>query len=480
MVRGAVAALALAPVAHAAAQALPYLPTGDVRLRHEVQLAVDEGRLPLGTTWPIPTRDIPEDARTTFRSTLQPGSGDDAGWFASAAAQPTRLRTYSDTPRENGEVGLQAGWAAGDYAGGAFRVAYAIDPQDGKHLRFDDTYAGWRFGNWWATAGWQQRWWGPGHDGSLILSNNARPMFQLALERAEARPPEWSWLKWLGPYRWTTFMGKLEEGQSGFPHPLVWGLRATVRPFDKGFELGLSRTAQWCRPGVCDLSAFKDVVLGRDNQGENVAANQEPGNQLAGFDFRWKLPIGVPLAVYWQMNGESIDNKDWRPRKQTQLVGFETWARPVDGGGSWRAFVEYAGTTCGDIGFRSGNDPIYGCAYESGVFTEGYRRRGRVIGHSVERDARLYTVGGLYADTRGRTWELRLRTGELNRGATQGNLANNTVSPVKADLWNAEAKVTGRWKRFTYDFGVGTEYRDRIDRDPTIVGRAFLNVSAPW
>jgi hypothetical protein len=485
LVRGAAAVpvfafvFAAVPVERAGAQALPYLPAGDARLRHEVQLQVDEGTMPLGTTWPISSLDVPKDDRESLRSTLQPGSGKDAGWFVNGAVKPTRLRTFDDTPRENGEVGLQSGWAVDDYAGGVFRFAYAFDPQDDKPIRLDDTYVAWRVGNWWATAGYQERWWGPGHDGSLILSNNARPMLQVGLDRAVARAPEWSWLKWIGPYRWSTFMGRQEKGQSGFPHPLFWGIRASARPFNGGLEIGLTRTAQWCRPNVCGFGAFKDVVLGRDNQGENIAANLEPGNQLAGYDFRWKVPGRVPAAIYYQGNGESIDNRNWRPRILTQLIGAETWGE-LSGGASWRAFVEFAGTACGEIGSSRGG-PTFNCAYENGVFTGGYRRLGRVIGHSAERDARLYTLGGLYADTNGRTWELRLRKADLNRGAVGAALPSNTVLPVAGELWNAEAKVSGMLHGFSYDFGVGVDRLDRVDRTSTTVeGRAFLNVGRPW
>jgi hypothetical protein len=481
--RGARAALvlvsAVVPAASALAQALPYLPTGDVRLRHEAQMAVDAGRMPLGTTWPISTRDVPESERATLRSTLQPGSGADAGWFVNGAAEPTMLRTFADTPRENGEIGVQAGWAAGDYAGGVIRLSYAIDPEDDKTFRYDDSYVAWRFGNWWATAGAQERWWGPGHDGSLILSNNARPMLQVALDRAEARAPEWSWLKWVGPYRWTTFMGALESDHSGFPNPLVWGLRLNFRPFDSGLEVGLSRTAQWCRPGVCDLNAFGDVLFANDNQGENVAAEDEPGNQLAGFDVRYRLPVDLPLAVYWQLNGESIDNGNFRPRQQTQLFGAETWSRPTDGGGSWRAFVEYAGTACGDIGF-SGDETTFWCAYENGTFLDGYRYRGRVIGHSAERDARVYTVGGLYASPSGRTWEFRARHADLNRGAVGFESPSNTVATTATDLWNAEVRVSGRFQSVSYEIGFGVDRLDPGGASAEFNGRAFVSISAPW
>ena len=38
-------------------------------------------------------------------------------------------------------------------------------------------------GNWSIAASTQDRWWGPGWDGSIILSNNARPIPSLTLDR---------------------------------------------------------------------------------------------------------------------------------------------------------------------------------------------------------------------------------------------------------------------------------------------------------
>ena len=39
----------------------------------------------------------------------------------------------------------------------------------------DGSYIAARLGNWSASFGQVERWWGPGWDGSLILSTNARP-----------------------------------------------------------------------------------------------------------------------------------------------------------------------------------------------------------------------------------------------------------------------------------------------------------------
>jgi hypothetical protein len=459
----------------ARADALPFLPPGDERLRHLVQIEADEGRVPLSTSWPIPTLDLPEAERGTLHSLQQPGTGADAGWFIAGAVKPDPIRTYDDTPREVGEAGLQAGWAAGDYAGGVFRMSFALKPADGMKYRFDDSYVAWRFGNWWVSAGQQERWWGPGHDGSLILSNNARPLPSIGIDRASAKAPEWGWLKWVGPYRWSTFMGRFENGRVDFPHPLLWGLRLTFRPFDSGLEVGFSRTAQWCRPGVCGLTAFKDVVLGHDNRGENVSTNQEPGNQEAGGDIRWHLG-SLPTAIYFQVNGESIDNRRWVPRHLTHLVGWEWWSHPKERG-SWRVFAEFAGTTCGEWGLQSTDRAEPDCAYNNGLFTGGYYFRGRVLGDSLQGDGRILTLGGLYLDSADRSWDLRVRRGELN---AYGGSTLNTLAFVPTGLWSVAAKIDGRFHRITYSVGAGVDQRTPQGGERTNDGRVFVSVSAPW
>lgn len=472
----ALATAALLP-GRGAADALPFLAPGDARVRHLVQLEADEGNVPLSTTWPIPTLDLPESARTTLYSLQQPGTSADAGWFLSGAAKPNDLRTFDETPREKGEVGVQGGWAAGNYAGGVLRLSVAIKPQDGMHYRFDDSYASWRFGNWWVTLGEQQRWWGPGWDGSLILSNNARPMPSISLDRASAAPFATKWLSWIGPWRLTTFLGRGEFHDPVFTHPMLWGLRVAFRPL-RDLELGGSRTAQWCRVRVCGLHAFGDVLLGKDNGGVNIQTSSEPGNQEIGWDLRWRLGAW-PAAFYYQENGETVDARNPllpRPRQTTDLVGFEFWS-PTKGAGGWRTFAEWAGTTCGEFSFAASDRPYYNCAYNNSLIYWGYYYRNRVIGDSLQGDGRMLTVGGLYIDSHERIWEMRVRKARLNRA---GLSYLNTLSPVAADLWNFETKVDGHLSGLTYSFGVGADRLSPADGQRRTSGRVFLTLSAAW
>ncbi len=207
-------------------------------------------------------------------------------------------------------------------------------------MRLDGSYVAGKFGNWIVTLGAQDRWWGSGWEGSLILSNNARPVPAIALDRAVSEPFETKWLSWIGPWRLTTFMGRMEGDREDYDHPLLYGMRISARPLD-GLEISVERTAQWCGEGrSCTWDDFWNLFLGNDNAGENVAAEDEPGNQLASWDIRWASPIGDwNYAIYDQHTGETIDNKIPRPYRSMDLFGIETWGDSRSDGSSWRAGI---------------------------------------------------------------------------------------------------------------------------------------------
>ena len=77
------------------------------------------------------------------------------------------------------------------------------DPDDGDELRarrFARHRAVGQLAD--LSANTLDRWWGPAHEGSLILSNNARPMpTRHGRARRRRAPSRSSWLSWLGPWR---------------------------------------------------------------------------------------------------------------------------------------------------------------------------------------------------------------------------------------------------------------------------------------
>ncbi len=321
------------------------------------------------------------------------------------AAKPIELRTFESTPRSEGELDLAASWMSDRFAVN-LEATGAANPSDGKHVRADGSYLGVNVANFMISAGYQERWWGPGWEGSLILSNNARPMLAFTIERNYSDPFKSRLLHWIGPWRASLVFAQMESHRTDFDKTRFFAARVTFKPL-KQLEIGLSRSAQWCgesRP--CGAHDFWELLIGHDN---NQPLNQQPGNQLAGYDVRW-ASSKLPVALYGQAIGE--DEAGYLPSKFLGLLGAESWFALA--GGTLRAHFEYADTACE----FTRQHPQFNCAYEHSIYTAGYRYYGRSVGHSLDSDGRMYSLSALWTDAKGRSWQLLARRSDLNRDAT--------------------------------------------------------------
>jgi hypothetical protein len=457
--------LLLASVRLAAADA-GWFETGDVLLRNDLLLLNDAGviRLPV-TQWPLPRAAVVyaiENGKQHFainsavlsalarvKALLAGKRGAHVG-VSVTGGNAGLWRDFATPGRENFETVARAAWEGNRFSG-ALAVTAAVDPEDGQEVRFDGSQVTMQLGNWLVSANALERWWGPGHEGSLILSNNARPMPTVMIERAEARPFESRWLKWLGPWRFHFGISRMEDHRQDIDRPLFMAWRVTIMPF-KDIELGFSRTAQFCGKQLeCNLKVFGNLLAGNDNVGIDATPENEPGNQLAGFDIRWNSPIGnFPYAVYSQMIGE--DESSYLPVKYLSQFGVETW-KPFASGGIMQVFAEYSTTTCSA---HTARGPYYNCAYNQGRFdVEGYRYRARVIGYPSDRDAENWSVGGNYTDEGGAVWSAALRKSRLNRDDFDD--VNNTVSHVPANYLSAELGWKGQLQDEALTFILGAQ-----------------------
>jgi hypothetical protein len=446
----AAAAAAMSLLGTRFANAEPWIAPGDELLRHDLQLLADRGivRGPL-MTWPLSWGDISRDvakfaAVTTLNAAEQAALArvrERASHEARAqpmqphlrlalGSDPRTLRTFEYTPREDAEVEAGVQWT-GLHMSYRLQVSGVDGADDGDSVRADGSYVGAATGNWMFALGLMDRWWGPGWDGSLILSSNARPIPALSVNRNYSDPFALPVLRLLGPWSASILMGQLEH-DAVVPDALFFGARFDFRP-TTGLEIGISRTAQWCGEGrPCDAGTFWELLTGNDNNGGNgITPANDPGNQLAGVDWRWSAGShGWPVALYGQMIGE--DEANGLPSRYIGQAGVETWGRLVALRGNFRVHVEYADTAAA---FYE-SPPRFDYAYEHYIYQEGYRYKGRPIGHSLDNDGRLLSVGGLLTQDNGHGWNVLLQVADLNRG---GGLDNrNTVSKVPANLYDLE------------------------------------------
>ncbi len=442
----------------------------DARIHDDLQLLSDRAviRAPLGS-WPLPLAEL---ERILDSVSTEP-TGDAAatqalgnlralrdrlslpGWhgdYRVSVGDPARLRGAVDTARENNELQLSGTYST-TRVGATLSATAVTLPADGQKLRLDGSHLTSQLGNWLLSANELDRLWGPSGESSLILSNNARPMPALSLDRARSTASTLPVLRWFGPWRLTALIAQMDQNRKDVAHPIFMGLRVAAQPLP-GLDLGLSRTFQLCGANRrCSPKTFWDALIGHDNVGAiggNVSAADQPGNQLAGWDIRAASPWqAVPLAYYVQMIGE--DQKNLRPTSRLSQHGLEAWWS-WQSGASLRAYFEYVDTVCGSNSGRQ----LFNCAYTNNVFNQdGYRYRGRVIGHSADADSLLRVVGMRFHDTNNRTWGIRFRTGTLNRDG--GFDPNHSTSKVASHYQSVDWSLRGPWREGEFQLQLGHE-----------------------
>jgi hypothetical protein len=467
------AAVAVTLLAALSAMAGPVAEPGDVALRHDIQVLADYGAItgPV-TTWPIswdslradleavkaddvvlPNAVIPTFERILARARLETSRGEHAFRATVAIAEkPVNIRPFSNVPREDAEIGAAYSWANERFSVD-LNVSGVDNPADGDDIRADGSQVAVELGNWSAAISTMDRWWGPGWDGSLILSNNARPIPAITFGRNQTRAFESRWLSWIGPWDLDVIWGQLEKDRF-VPNARFFGMRMNFRPI-RGLEIGVSRSAQWCGQGrPCGFDTFLDLLLGRDNVGDaGTTPENEPGNQMAGFDARWtNLWFGSPVSLYGQMIGE--DEAGGFPSRYLAQFGIEG-SGITRGQISYRWFAEIAGTSC-DVVKR---EVLYNCAYRNSIYRSGYTYNKRIVGHGLDNDARVVSAGLILVSRSGDLWQAIGRAGDLNR---VGLDANHSVATEPQDLLSLDLQHSRSTRLGRFDIGIGYEQREIV------------------
>jgi hypothetical protein len=467
--------LLLVFVPFGAAVAGPWVTTGDSALRSDIQILADAGHIMSPTmVWPMSWGDIMaglDDTKGDWsavelaaltRVQKRMREETQTGYLrltahAAVAENPIQIRTFEDTPREKGEVGIGLEYT-GNWWAMNLQGQWIDDPFDGDEWRADGSYLGIALGNWMLSAAAMDRWWGPGWQGSLILGNNARPIPAITLERNLTTPFETKWLSWIGNWDLSIMYGLLEK-ERVVPEAHYFAMRLDFRP-TKNLQVGLSRAALWCGDGQpCDADAFIDVLFRGDN------GDSDP-NQLGGFDLRWSGKAWtVPYALYTQWIGEDYAN--FFPTAWLGLFGGEVWGFS-DSIGTWRTYLEWSDTECGFRFYnsvRGDDDRRPGCAYNHQTYQTGYRYKGRAIGHSFDGDSSVFTLGGTLSTRADNAWVASMAIGNLNRRSARPSTTAQNKTRYRAinlthrrPLWVGELQAG-----LGYDYRKDTVTGNKID-----------------
>ena len=421
------------------ATAEPFLAPHNPFLRHEIRLLQDEGILNSTiNSWPLNLGGFKSEkndqqwGHDLLGDKMQRENR--SGWNSiqsSIGISDDRItsRSFGNQPRGSFTTGVETSWMNDRFAARLSLLAlYGVENdwkgRKDEGLELDGSYIAARLGNWSASLGKVDRWWGPGWDGSLILSTNARPIPAISLDRRIAEPFENKFLSWIGPWSFHSFIGRMEEERT-VPNPYLWGIRIDVNPtILDGLEVGMFRMMQLGGEGRPEgLSTWVDAFLSQDNVGANSRyqdKSKEPGNQLAGIDIRWR-PWEAPFAIYGQVVGEDEDK--FLPNALMFQYGIEFWYDLPNG--TARIFVEYADLTStwwtDDLNTRN-------VTYNHTIYHDGYRYRGRPVGHWADTDSQVLTFGGLLLMNDGIGWGTIIRQGDINEDGIGKNSVSQSVA----------------------------------------------------
>ncbi|MCH8544974.1 MAG: capsule assembly Wzi family protein [Alcanivorax sp.] len=408
------------------AHSRPWIEPGDIRARHSLQWLADRGCIaaPI-TSWPVMWADVspalgndaPEYCRNSmawrylrFERDYHASGNARVSLRAAGASREPLFRDFGGGAREKAEIGARLEVMSGDVAIG-IAPSYARDPRDGDRLRLDGSYLAGNLGNWVLGAGAIDRWWGPGWHSSAILSDNARPVPGVWVNRRRSTAPEHSWLRWIGPWNLVLFAGQLES-ERAIEDAKLLGARLTVRPI-QALEIGFVRTAQWGGEGRRQsFRSLGECAIGKSNgETDGFAVGDDPCNQLAGVDFRLGVPVAeTTMGFYGQVIGE--DEAGYLPAKLFGLLGVDLGTRL--GGTEQRFYAEFTDTQAGTFS----SEKRANVAFEHTTYQTGYRFNGRNIASTWESDARVVTLGVSQFFRDGSDISVTLSRAELNRDGT--------------------------------------------------------------
>ena len=469
-------------------QASPWAAVGDMQLRNDVEILARHGVIsgPVNT-WPISWKQITRNLSRTAEMDLPPYvrlavmrvKEKIPGKFRTAVRiqatnNPAIVRGFATTARNDLDADATLEYNNSD-SGTTIHIQGGYRKGNGEdYTHLDGSYLSQDMGNWSAYAGAFDRWWGPGRESTLIMSNNARPMPSVGLRRIEPKAFETKWLSWMGPWQWDMFVAKMEKDRH-IPNALFVGMRLSFEPIEN-FEVGLSRTLQLCGEGrVCNFKSWMHGLIGfgdLDNFGDTKEdILNQPGNQLASLDFAYSFSVKDDINIKLYFEGTAEDLVIVLPYTYARLAGVTFYGPYGDAGSHWRITTEASDTT-GSLAWLYGHHRK-GVLYNHFIYKTGYRYKGRTIGHSLDSDSQLFSISTSYTTPDNWKFQLKYQRAKIN----VDGIGRNTVSVPTKNIDIFEASVQG-------NFGFGNlkvDLRHASDGIPALGNDgSFMSIGVNW
>ncbi|HEY0265935.1 MAG TPA: capsule assembly Wzi family protein [Rhizomicrobium sp.] len=427
--------------------ASPWAEVGDGQLRTDIELLAAAGVIDGVTThWPLPWKSLvqalarhslagqPLAVQDAARRVLDKAQAENApGLSASVSADATNRTSvvYGFDGMGRGEGQGQLSLAMnGDLFSGRIALGGITQNFRGNTTKLmpEGTYFSASLGGALVYAGYLDHWWGPGEISALSLSNNARPMPQVGIERSETSASSWPVLRWLGPWQAEFLLGYL-DGPRIQPDTYYSAARLTIHPLS-GFEAAISRTEEFCGEGH-NCVPIRDYFQFSNNPDSTNHTN----DQLT-FDFKYSHTLaGVPFQAYMQLMNEDYS---WFNHSGTSHLFGTSIFLPTPGN-PVKLTVEYTNSIATHHPFSFGDD-IPGFSYTNYSYVDGMRYRGRTLGFSLDDDSTLLSVQGSWTDAAGRFYELSLHHATIATSQTPAGNNILTTAPVLLNM--GEARIS--------------------------------------
>jgi hypothetical protein len=387
-----------------------------------------------------------EQVRRYLSSYMRTGGLTHAGLTATATssetiALPNRHGMRSDSSYEASLAGY---WQPSDYLlVNVGAVAYEGDSTlTGTVASFGMEYAQ-------LDVGYRDHWLSPFSDSAMLSSTHAQTMPSITVSN-------YTPLTRLG-LRYQFFLAEMSESsniafQGGFTagNPRLAGLQVSIEPF-AGWSLGVTRVLQ--HGGGERDESLGDLFNAFFNPAEydNTGTDADFGNQVAAFTSQFVLPAPVPVAVYFEYAGEDTSTlSNLRLGNSALAVGVRL---PKIG--------ERFDLTVEASEWQNG-------WYVHGIYQDGLRHEGNVIGHWGGDERVLNDGVGARSVMARLGWQPRFG-GMLD--ATYRTLSNEDYGAID---YAAARKLEVRYSRPWQQFLVGGE----VDVGEDVFGESYTRVSA--
>ena len=437
--------------------ASPWAEVGDNQLRADIEILAAAGVIDDVTTqWPLPWTSIvrglegaslagqPQAVQAAAQRVLARAESENrpglSGQFTlDATNDPSVVHGFDSLDRGEGQSQVALSYS-GDSTSARLAVGAYTDNfrGHGTKLMLDNSYVAQKVGDALLYGGWLDQWWGPGWISALSLSNNARPMPQIGIERNDTSASTWPILEWLGPWQGQLFVGEL-DGPRQQKYTLYNALRFTFNPAP-GLQIGLARTEEFCgetHPCV-PLRDYFDL--------QNDPQHVDKTNDEGLIDIKYSHEVwGVPAEAYMQLMNE--DSSPFTHSGTSHLFGTSVYLPVTWSATPLRLTAEYADSVSTEDMFSFGDD-IYGFSYTNGGYPDGMRYRGRTLGFSLDDDSRLLSLQAAWSDDDGRFYELTFH--HANIGSLH-SVGDNIVSATPVLINMGEARLTLPFAGFKLD-----------------------------